>query len=216
MQLLTWNQNNYAANLYKILPDHHYILPKPKFNFFIQFNISPAGQRLTSQRNVKERLGFILKNADRPTIQYRNATLNQYNKKRIITTGIDYGNITVSFQDTIDEVALKMIKDYSDFYYKDMNVPDRNWTPAATKNKNLTNVFGYNIRNGVSDINFFDSIEIYEFYNSYYTMYKLQNPRIENVAFGSNDMEASAFNEVAITFSMEGLTYGAISEPITA
>lgn len=216
MQLLTWNQHNYAANLYKILPDHHYILPKPKFNFYIQFNISPAGQRLTSQRNVKERLGFILKSADRPNIQYQNTTLNQYNKKRIVTTGINYGNISVTFQDTVDEVALKLMKDYNDFYHKDMNVPDNSWTPAATRNRNLTNTFGYNIRNGVADQNFFESIEIYEFYNSYYTMYKLQNPRIDTVAFGSNDMEVSAMNEVSMTFSMEGITYPAISQPITA
>jgi len=215
-QYLTWDRNNYASNLFNLLEDHHYILPKPKFLFFVEFKVNPFAKRLLNQDGVERRLSFMLKNADRPNLSYTQVELNQYNKKRLITTGVQYGTMSMTLHDTVDEVALKMIKDYNDFYYKDFRQDLKNWRYDQTHNKNNTNTFGYNLRNSGTDIYFYDSIDVYEFYNGYYTHYSLVHPKIENATFGNNDMQVSDGNEINLTFRMEGLIHQEIAAPITA
>ena len=79
-QYLTWNKNNYASNLFNLLEDHHYAIPKPKFLFFVEFNVNPFAKRLLNQDGVQRRLSFMVKSADRPNISYNQVELNQYNK----------------------------------------------------------------------------------------------------------------------------------------
>ena len=212
---LTWDVNNYSSNLFKLLPGHHYIIPKPKFMYYVNFNINPLASRLTSANDVQPRLGFMVKSMDRPNIQYRHQELNQYNKKRLITTGVDYGTMSMTLHDTIDEVALKMIKDYTDHYYLDFIHGENMWRYDVSYMKDNSNIFGYNIKNGAIDMYFFTSIDVYEFYNGYYTQYSLMNPKIENLSMGNNDMSSDQGNEITISLKMEGLIWKEIAAPMT-
>jgi hypothetical protein len=212
---LNWNNNNYASNLFTLRKNAHYILPKPKFLFYAQFNISPSGKRLLSG-DAERRLGFMLKSVDRPNIQYQQQDLNQYNKKRTVTTGVTYGSMNFVLHDTVDEVALRLIKDYSSYYYHDFNNSPAAWRYDVVQGTDHTSNFGYSPRSGGHDIYFFDSIDIYEFYNGYYTKYKIMNPKFENVSFGSNDMTASEGNEVSMTIKPEGIVWEAITADMTA
>lgn len=214
--LLTWDRNNYASNLFNLLQDHHYILPKPKFQFFVEFNINPFAKNLLNQEGVERRLSFMVKNADRPNLSYNQVELNQYNKKRLVTTGVQYGSMSMTLHDTVDEIAMKMVKDYNDFYYKDFTNNPNLWRYDQTHNRNNTNVFGYNLRGSGTDIYFYDSIDIYEFYNGYYTLYSLINPKIETATFGNNDMTTSEGNEITLAFRMEGIIHKEIAAPMTA
>lgn len=214
-EYLEWNRLNYATNLFKIQSGAHYILPKPKFQYFVHFRISSAGQRFTSMPDVNRRLGFMVKTADRPNIQYNVQELNQYNKKVLITTGHTYQSVNITLHDTVDDVATKLIKDYTDFYYNDMSREISNWKNDVVKGKSHANLFGYRIRGGTSDVDFFESIDIYEFYNGYYTKYSLANPRIESVSLGNNDYSVSDGNEITISVKPAGVVYEKLVEDIT-
>ena len=213
---LTWDKNNYASNLFNLLEGHHYAIPKPKFLFYVEFNVNPFAKRLLNQDGVQRRLSFMVKSLDRPNISYNQVELNQYNKKRLVTTGVQYGTMSITLHDTVDEIALKMIKDYNDHYYKDFRNDLRLWRYDQTHNKNNTNVFGYNLRGSGTDIYFFDSIDVYEFYNGYYTQYSLVHPKIETASFGNNDMQSSEGSEVTLAFRMEGLIHKEIAAPMNA
>ena len=212
---LEWNQYNYATNLFKNHPGVHYILPKSKFLFFVHFKISANAQRFTSIPDVNRRLGFMVKTADRPNIQYNIQEFNQYNKKVLVTTGLTHPAINITLHDTVDEVAFKMVKDYTDFYYNDMSQELSNWRNTVVNGKSHANLFGYRIRGNTSDIEFFDSIDIYEFYNGYYTKYSLANPRIESVSMGTNDYSASEGNEISLSIKPAGVVYDKLAADIT-
>lgn len=211
-----WNEYNYATNFFNVKPQQHYNIPKPKFLYYVEFNINPFGQKLMSGRNTLEKIGFQVKTLERPNIQYTQKEVNQYNKKRLVTTGVTYGPMTFTFYDTVDEVALKLVKDYNDFYYHDFQRSLVNWDYDNSKNKNNANIFGVNARTSGVDMYFFETIDVYEFYNGYYTKYQLVHPKLEAANFGQNDMEASEGNEVILTLKMEGILYENIAEEMTA
>jgi len=214
-EYLEWNRLNYATNLFNIRSGAHYVLPKPKFLYFVHFRISAVGQRFTSIPDVNRRLGFMVKTADRPNIQYNVQEMNQYNKKVLITTGISFPSVNLTMHDTVDDVATKLIKDYTDFYYNDMSREIRNWRNDVVRGKSHTNQFGYRLRNGVADVDFFESIDIYEFYNGYYTKYSLANPRIESVSMGNNDYSTSDGNEISMSIKPAGVVYEKLAADIT-
>lgn len=211
-----WDNYNYATNFFSVKPQEHYNIPKPKFLYYVDFKINAFGQQLMSGRNTLEKIGFQVKTLERPNIQYTQKEVNQYNKKRLVTTGVTYGPMTLTFYDTVDEVALKMVKDYNDFYYHDFQRSLVNWDYDNSKNKNNANIFGVNARVAGADMYFFETIDVYEFYNGYYTKYQLVHPKLEAANFGQNDMEAQEGNEVILTFKMEGILYANIAEPMTA
>lgn len=212
---LTWNRNNYASNLYQLRMGSYYVIPKPKFLFYVDFKVSPQARNLLGANDQLRKLGFIVRTQDRPSIQYQQQELNQYNRKRLVTTGISYGSVTITLNDTVDETALKLMEDYSSYYYHDFNYGAGGYKYDIYPPTNRTASAGYGPRGGASDIYFFESIDVYEFYNGYYTKYRLMNPKFENVNFGSNDMQSSEGNEVSFVVRPEGVVYEAISAEIT-
>lgn len=213
---LTWEKgDNYASNLYNLKSGLHYNIPKQKFLYHVEFNVSSAGQKLTKEGDILRRLGFQVKSVDRPNTQYTNKEMNQYNKKTIITTGSIHGPCQIGFYDTIDDNLLKMVKDYNDFYYNDWQREKKYWNYADNRFRNNGNIFGVLPRNGANDMYFFDSVDVYEFYNGYYTKYCLMNPKIENANFTSLDVETSGGIESTMVLKPEGVVYEAISAKMT-
>lgn len=212
---LEWNRLNYATNLFNIKSGSHYILPKQKFLFFVHFRISAAGQRFTSIPDVNRRLGFMVKSADRPNIQYNIQEMNQYNKKVLVTTGISFPSVSITLHDTVDDVATKLVKDYTDFYYNDMSQELKNWKNTVVNGKSHSNLFGLRLRNSTADADFFESIDVYEFYNGYYTKYSLANPRIESVSMGNNDYSVGEGNEITMSIKPAGVIYEKMVEEIS-
>lgn len=215
MDLLQWDDTNYAANLFGVRRGQHYNIPKPKFLFYIDFKMNPAGMNYINAADNDRRLGFMVKSADRPSVQYQQQELNQYNRKRLVTTGVSYGSMSYTFHDTIDSPALRMFKDYSAYYYHDFRKNASDFGYDVVNGVNHTTDFGYSPKNNGSDIYFFSSIDFYEFYNGYYTMYQLMNPKFESVSFSSADMQSSEGQDVTITVKPEGIVWSAITQPIT-
>lgn len=213
---LTWNNHNYAANLFNVRQNSYYAIPKPKFLFFVDFKISTIAKHWLSVGDYDRRICFMTKTIDRPNYQFQHQELNQYNKKKIVTTGVTYGSVTFTLHDTVDELALRMVKDYGEFYYHDFSNVAEDFRYDVIPATNHTGDFGYNPRNGAGDIHFFESLDVYEFYNSTYTKYRLMNPRMENVTFDPMDMAVSEGSAVTLTFKPEGVVYEEISAPITA
>jgi hypothetical protein len=223
----------FAANLYGLKNGPFgYLIPKPKFLFYVEFVIKASYQL---QPTEWSRIGYLVKNIDRPKLQYKVQELDQYNRKRVAYTKIDYPSVNLVMYDTVDGAAAKMVDDYNRFHFGDFSnmlpsdnsdTHDSQWTNDSIVGNDMT-YWGYRLKNpnnysSAGPINrglpgteyFFDEVRIYEFYGNKFTMYSLMNPKIESVSFDATDVASSDPQEVSITLNPEGVLFRFIDAPL--
>lgn len=95
--------------------------PKFKFLFHTYFDINPEAydQGLNTGRNF----GLEVRDAKLPSYSFKTAVLNQYNRKRIVQTKINYEEVTITFFDDNNNVINKLWEAYYKYYYADGNKP---------------------------------------------------------------------------------------------
>ena len=129
--------------------------PRFKFLFHVQFSLNynqiPALKNSTifNPENIAN-LSLAVKTVDLPKYNIDVATLNQYNRKRIVQTKINYEPVNITFHDDGGDNIREMWYQYYSYYYKDpaqqyiSNAP----TSYGTVGENATkqNGFSYNNR----------------------------------------------------------------------
>lgn len=95
--------------------------PKLKFLFHVYFEINPAvyAKGIASGANF----GLDVKSVQLPKFQFSTHVMNQYNRKRIVQTKINYEPITITFHDDNGNIINDMWYNYYTYYYKDANKP---------------------------------------------------------------------------------------------
>ena len=178
------------------------LVPRSKFNFTVSMrhrNPAALGGLVSTDF---ERIASI----SMPGYAKKAQTLNQYNKKRVIQTGIDYAPITMLAYDTRDGVFEKFLKQYSEYYYAgSMNYGSSyiafNSASAGTKlqeHKNFITDITINRVNSNIDTNI---IQIY-------------NPMITNIDADTLDYSDSGLVQYRITFIYEGYDIRSNDNPI--
>jgi hypothetical protein len=169
----------YARDVF--FPGGDYQIPKPSFLYFVHFNSVIGADHI--------RAGHLAYQAGRPGFQLNYRVLNQYNRKRVVHTGIEYDPVQIVFYDTTDEASLSLIANYLTYHYNDFGVGDS----VFDQYRSQDNTSKWGIRAGQSaDVqNYFTSIDIYEFYGTRGTLTKMFNPKIIQVSFSENDMTAN-------------------------
>lgn len=212
-QFLKWSgvDENYAGNAYSITSRQPQI--KPKHLFFVEFNISPQG--LKSLSSSLRELSFRVKNVDKPRLSLENQTLNQYNRPRNVTTKINYNSFNISFYDTPNGTAWKLISDYLSFCLGDFNgKAEGNWSWDLLRGE-ATSSWGTRLKQ-VSTTNFFSSITVYDFFNVNYTCWSWMNPKLESLDLQQGDHSTADNNEINITCKPEGLVFKAIGANVNS
>lgn len=103
--------------------------PRHKFEFFVKINfnsqladyvraffVDPAEQAI---------LHTMIKSITMPSMQIETATLNQYNKKRISQTKINYNPISITFHDSVEGRTLRLWEMYYEYYFRDGLAPEK-------------------------------------------------------------------------------------------
>lgn len=158
-------------------------------------------------------IGFYATHCDRPKIKFRTRTLNQYNKKRVVQTGHDFLPISITFNDTADATAENMFKEYYSFYYGDVkNSSTSGWIYDQEAAQFNTGAGGWGFRTpsviNSNMANFFDSMQIYIFYNGYFDRYDIVNPKISEYMPDDLDYSNSAgLQTTRMTLEYEGIVY---------
>jgi len=80
-------------------------IPRNKFSFTVSLNTIVGSVDLTRIANVQM-----------PSFVYRTQTINRYNHKHVVQTGIDYTPITLTAYDNKDAEFEKFLKDYARHY----------------------------------------------------------------------------------------------------
>ena len=126
------------------------LAPRNKFLFHVYFNINtgqiPQLQAAYGNGDVTT-VGMMVKSIDLPSYQISVDTMNQYNRKRLVQSKIDYQQVNVNFHDDSGDLIRNMWYNYYSYYYKDPNqsynnVPAQNGTLGQLQT--TPNGFGYN------------------------------------------------------------------------
>ena len=158
-------------------------------------------------------LGFYATVCERPSMSFRTKTINQYNKKRVVQTGYDLKPITITFNDTCDGAAENMFREYYSFYYGDAaNTNSAGWASDMTASAINQGAGGWGFK--APDVTtaemsyFFDTIQIYIFYNGMFDRYDIVNPKIK--AYSSDVLDYSSSTgllQIKMTFEYEGFVF---------
>lgn len=125
--------------------------PRFKFLFHVSFTLNtdiPAIAKVIGTQEVQN-LSYVVKTVDLPKYSVDTETLNQYNRKRVVQTKINYDPVTLTFHDDSGDNVRNMWYNYYSYYYKD---PSQNYLAPNSTNGSLgasgnkANGFGYNAR----------------------------------------------------------------------
>ena len=97
------------------------LAPRNKFLFYVYFNVNlniPALANLFSGGKLST-VGLLVKTAQLPSYEIDHATLNQYNRKRLVQTKINYNPAQIVFNDDHSDLIRNMWYQYYQYYYSD-------------------------------------------------------------------------------------------------
>ena len=122
--------------------------PRFKFLFYVSFTINtgqiPALNGIFATDDVTN-LSYVVKTASLPTYTIDTATMNQYNRKRLVQTKIKYNPVTITFHDDGGDNVRNMWYNYYAYYYKDASQKygnDANTNGSAGESQNKQDGFG--------------------------------------------------------------------------
>jgi hypothetical protein len=132
---------------------------KPRFKFLFHVSFTLNFEEIPALRGAigvddATNLSYVVKTVDLPKFSIDNETLNQYNRKRVIQTRINYDPVNVVFHDDGGDVVRNIWYNYFSYYYKDpsqkyLNENNQNGSLGASANR--TAGFGYNARDIYAD-----------------------------------------------------------------
>lgn len=209
----------HAARLY--VDDAFRLAPKNKFLFFVNFTLSIEAQRtvqVLSEKHMAE-LNMLAKTVDLPQYSANIDVKNQYNRKKVIQTSIEYTPVNLTLHDDNQGITSLLLEAYYRYYYRDSIVqnPEDAYDPRNTYQKT-----GRNYRYGLDNNRnrpFFDSIRIYQLSRHQFTEYTLVNPVIERWGHDSMDQSDDAgVTENTMVLNYEAVRYhrGTIDEDVPA
>ena len=173
----------HASRLY--VDDTFRLAPKTKFLYYVVFNINPDALNDISfeDRHMLE-LNYLVKQADLPKYTLKTETLNQYNRKTNIYTGITYDPVNLTLHDDNNGITNTLWALYYGYYFADRlnsNDPDTDIRPIAYENNSYypkrMMPFRYGLDND-SDEPFFNSIQLFTLSRQRFFSYLLCNPKI--------------------------------------
>jgi hypothetical protein len=126
--------------------------PRNKFLFHVFFNINTSqipSLASTFGGGDQTSIGLMVKTAQLPSYTMAVDTMNQYNRKRLVQSRLDYNPVQIVFNDDQGDLIRNMWYNYYSYYYKD---PTQKYENTANQNGTLGNLntlangFGYNTR----------------------------------------------------------------------
>lgn len=205
-------------NNYRFRPDVN--PPRIKFEGYVNFvfNRDLASFLDMENHTFKTNISSLVRRAKLPSVSFKNIVKNQYNKKKIISTGVEYAPIEISVFDTLNNEWLQVLMRYFSYLY--MNPRNRNAEGdrdvklnTEAKIENTKGGFGMdNFKSGEAGLNlqrtkqFFERIDIIMYHGGKGVQYSMTGPLINSFDFGDLDYSSNEFVEFTITCDYENFT----------
>ena len=194
------------------------LAPKFKFLYHTYFGLNtsaiPYLRSVFSQQNQAQ-IGVLAKAVELPGFDVQTETLNQYNRTRIVQTGIKYQPVTITLHDDGNDVVRSLWRQYYTYYYGDAQ--------GQTHQDGRRDIYDQGLRNynwgysgepvdssappGVKPP-FFSHITVYGLDKKMNVGYKLVNPVIKNWKHDTYDYSAGSDTmEHTVTVEYEYVEY---------
>ena len=183
---------NFAQNTFRSDGDQ-FGVPRQKYNF--ECRLHPINGQPMVFRKVTS--------ATFPGFSFENVIMNQYNKKRVVQTRLNYSQVTINFYDTFDDQWLKVMRDYLSHYYNNGEGIDDD----SDDNNANTVVQHFRTSKGLTpatDRYFFHSVKIIQ--NGYRQQYRettLVRPTIIDISGDTLDYGSSDPVMIGVVFQPE-------------
>ena len=208
---------------------------RQKFNGYVNFNFNPKVKvDFLNDVEFQNRLSSMVKTSTIPSAEFAVDTKNQYNRKRLTVSAVDYKPVTVSVYDTTDSLwVIMLMRMYSHLFTNPTNLYDIDTSgenPSSTK-KNIkydvvpeavpsgdgegtsgsfnrpfdSNSSGLNLQPG-DERNFITSIDIVQYHGQKVIKYTLFNPMITSFEIDGLDYSDSGANMINLNIMYENFT----------
>ena len=208
----------HAARLFT--DDTFRLAPKQKYLFFVNFEINP--EALVDFAQIKEKhipeLNMLCKSADLPQYSASIDVKNQYNRKKVIQTSIEYTPVNITMHDDNQGITSYLLEAYYKYYFRDSSGDSREAAYQPRNTYSSERKFRYGLDNGTV-IPFFKNIRIFQLSRKQYTEFTLVNPLIErwgHDAMNSTDSAGIAENNMVINYESVLYSRGNIDDDIPA
>ena len=196
----------HAARLF--VDDDMRLAPKLKFQFHVSFSINQkALKSLNFNYRHQNEINMLVKSADLPKFQIQTETLNQYNRKKVVQTKIDYQPVNITFHEDNFSVVRQLWENYYSYYYADAEAS------KIYGNYNRTAMLGpgfirttYGLDNN-SSIPFFNNVTIYLFARRTWSSVTLINPVITAWNHDTMNYSDSSPSQNSMTLAYEAVNY---------
>lgn len=158
-------------------PNGYQNAPKLKFLFHVYFEINPNAYVYSGGN-----FGLLVRDIQLPSYKFDVKEYNQYNRKRLVQTKINYEPVQVSFHDDAGGQVADLWHAYYTYYYADGRIPDPGLLDRDQPGGGA--VFGFNT-GGIDTQN----------YNKDFNTPNLYDPDL------SNDMDWGYIGETSFTSS---------------
>jgi hypothetical protein len=194
----------HAARLY--IDNQHAKSPKLGFLYYVVFNLNSSA--IIDQRwkgtGGADIVGILVKKIDLPKFNVTTETLNQYNRKTVVQSKLNYTPISIDFHDDNSDITTNLWTNYYRHYYADGNNPNEF---GDTKFGEIDNAYG-RFNRGISDP-FITSVDIYVLHKPNFTHYRIINPKITEWAHDSlNQSDGTKILQNKMTLAYESVIYG--------
>lgn len=208
--------------------------PRFKNQFFVHFQFAPQVSFNTGNDFVKG-VSYRVISFDAPKFDIDTEVLNQYNKRRIIPTKINFSPVNISFHDDKSATVQSFWTFIYEYYFKDgaygtgtggEKTPTSYTVDSSTKiNEEIGrglvktalpyDYFGYNLHNKETEPNLFKYISLYLVANQRYTRIDVVNPYLTNFAHDTfSQEEHSSHAQLTTTWIPETVVYVADNKAI--
>jgi hypothetical protein len=208
------NPYQHATKLF--LADNFRLAPKQSFLYYVIFNFDPALSPISSglgailsfaEKYQSFETGMLVKKTDLPKFAINTKTVNAYNRKNILQTGLTYENLQMVFHDDAADVITNFWNDYYTYYFRDSDYAIDQYRNAYRYNLRSLTGWGFMPRNQ-SIPSFFSNIRIFSLHNKRFTEYMLINPVITAWKHGDLDSkESTGLLENTMTIAFETVKY---------
>ncbi len=200
--------------------------PRQQFGGYVSFVLDRDlfGQPFFDEVNNDElrvRMSSLVRTADMPQVEFQTQTMNEYNKKKIVNTGVQYQPVTIRVVDTASNAWLQIIMKYFAYHYmnprnkgqqgdRDINSTNIGWggadfigTQYGSGGTYDSNRYGYNPN---ANPNFFERIDYVLYHGQKGVQYSLLNPVMTGFTHTPIDYASNDVAEFTMTFQYEGFT----------
>ncbi len=174
-----------------------------------------------NNEELRTRMSSLVRNADLPQVEFQTQTMNEYNKKKIVNTGVQYQPVTITVADTVSNAWLTLIMKYFAYHYmnpRNKGVEgDRDINSQAIGEGGAdfigsqygaggpfdSNRYGYNLN---LNPNFFERIDYVLYHAQKGVQYSLINPVMTAFTHNQLDYSSNELMEFTMTFEYEAFT----------